>query len=211
MAIVVLAATVARGWSCGFEDPNSATMQRVMLTVVYPESLHVQGAADAALRAGALKPEHFTRPGDFFALQRTTRNLDRLAGALAKGKPADLAAFSVVLMGPVLWTRFRPDVGGVAIEPHADGPLPDKVVVVSDVPALAALVAGDVSAADAMTTGLVRFYGDPAAIVALRGALDAAFPTDATRQTGNAKPSLRAFDQSSLDASNNRRGSVVKL
>ncbi len=62
LAIVVLAATVARGWSCGFEDPNSATMQRVMLNMVYPDSLYVQGAVDTALRAGKLKPAHFAKP-----------------------------------------------------------------------------------------------------------------------------------------------------
>jgi hypothetical protein len=176
LAIVALAATVARGWSCGFEDPNSATMQRVMLNVVYPDALYVQGAVDTALRAGRLKPAHFARPGDFFALQRTTGNLRHLARSLADGTPTELPAFSVVLMGPVLWTRFQPDEAGLAAEPHVTGPSAGELVVVTDVSALAALVSGEISGAYANSSGLVRYYGKPAEVNGLREALIAAFP-----------------------------------
>jgi hypothetical protein len=175
LAVVALAATVARGWSCGFEDPNSASMQRVKLNLIYPDSLYVQGAVDEALREGVLMPKHFTRPGDFLALKRTTANLRWFAGLLAEDAASDPPRFSVVLMGPVLWTRFNPTVEGIAVETHVAGPLPGDLVVVMDVPALAALVSGDVSGAYANEAGLVRYYGDPTETEVLREALAAAF------------------------------------
>jgi hypothetical protein len=176
VAVLALTATSPPGWTCGFENPNSATMQRVMLNVVYPNAIHVQGAVDTALRSGALRPAHFTRPGDFFALQRTTRNLRRFADILADGESANLPTFSVVLMGPVLWTRFVPTAGRLTSETHVAGPLPGKVVVVTDVPALAALVSGDVTGASTNPLGLIRYYGDPTEIESLRAAIAVAFP-----------------------------------
>ena len=140
LAVIALAASAVPGWSCGFEDPNSASMQRVQLNLVYPNSLYVQGAVDEALREGVLMPKHFTTPGDFFALKRTTANLQRFAGLLPEDATSDLPRFSVVLMGPVLWTRFNPSVEGITVESHVAGPLPGDLVVVMDVPALAALV-----------------------------------------------------------------------
>ena len=175
LASLALATTVAPSRTCGFEDPNSATMQRVMLNLVYPNALYVQGAVDEALRAGMLRPAHFTRPGDFFALQRTTRNLRRFAGILADGASSELPVFSMVLMGPVLWTRFVPGAGGLAAETHVAAPLPHRIVIVTDVPALAALVLGDVSGDRAIASGLVRFYGESAEIESVREAFVAAF------------------------------------
>jgi hypothetical protein len=72
LAIFALAATVHPGRTCGFEDPTSTSMQHVMVNLVYANALYVQGAVDEALLAGKLQPTHFTRPGDFFALQRTS-------------------------------------------------------------------------------------------------------------------------------------------
>jgi len=190
LSVLALAATVVPGRTCGFEDPSSAAMQRVMLNVVYPNALYVQGAVDEALRAGKLQPAHFIRPGDFFALQRATRNLRRFADILADGASSELPAFSMVLMGPVLWTRFLPDAGGLAAETHAAAPLPRKAVVVTDVPALAALVLGDVSGEYANASGLVRFYGEPAEIEKLRRSPQR-FPAPPTRP----EPKSGKFDQ----------------
>lgn len=176
LALLAMAATAAPSWTCGFEDPKGAAAQRVMLSLVYPNALYVQGAVDSALRAGVLRPEHFIKPRDFFALNRTTRNLRKLADRLDGLAPPDLPAFSMVLMGPVLWTRFDSNAGVFTAEPHVDGPLPNGVVVVTDVPALAALVKGDISGEYANAEGLVRFYGDPVEIENLRGALVKAFP-----------------------------------
>ena len=77
----------------------------------------------------------------------------------------------MVLMGPVLWTRFGPEANGIAAEPHVAGPLPGKVVVVSDAPVLAALVKGDLSGQSAEEAGLLRYYGDHAEIEKITGGL----------------------------------------
>lgn len=174
--VMTVAVSVSPGWSCGFEDPNSAAIQRVGLNIVYPNALYVQGAVDQALRDGVLLPAHFTKRGDFFALERTSRNLRLFAGSLGVGATSDLPEFAMVLMGPVLWTRFMPDEDGVGMETHIAGPNPDKVVVVSDVAALAALIMGDVSGEYANQAGLVRYYGDPGDIERISSALADAFP-----------------------------------
>jgi hypothetical protein len=174
LAIVALASSADAGQACGFEDPNSATMQRVKLNLIYPNSLYVQGAVDEALREGVLLPAHFARPGDFFALQRTTSNLRQFA-VLVDDAASDLPQFSMVLMGPVLWTQFHPTAKGITAETHVAGPLPGDLVIAMDVPALVALVSGDVSGAYANETGLVRYYGNPAEIEILRETLAAKF------------------------------------
>jgi hypothetical protein len=80
-------------------------------------------------------------------------------------------------MGPVLWARFHPASDGIVAETHAGSPLADRVVMVTDVPVVAALVSGDISGSEADASGLVRFYKDSAEIGRLREALGLAFPT----------------------------------
>ena len=188
LAVLVAAAPVAQGRACGFEDPNSASMQRVRLSLVYPNALYVQGAVDTALRDGVLKPAHFIRPGDFFALQHTTRNLRQFAETFATGEPGSTLGFSMLLMGPVLWTRFQKDGEGIVVEPHVAGPLAGRAVIVTDVPALAALVTGDISGAYANASGLVRYYGAADEVRILRDAMAAAF-------SGGDHAGLRTFER----------------
>lgn len=175
-ALLASASIATAGWACGFEDPKSVPAQQVVLGLIYPNALYVQGAVDSALRGGVLGPEHFAPSTDPSALYRTASNLRRFAGGLAVGPRPDLPAFSLVLMGPVMWTQFRPGSDGLVTDIHTSGPLADSAVVVSDVPALVALVSGDVSGSEADALGLVRFYGDPAEIDELREALALAFP-----------------------------------
>ena len=79
-------------------------------------------------------------------------------------------------MGPVLWTQFRPGAEGSAAKIHAAGPVVNRVVMVTDVPVVAALVSGDISGADADANGLVRFYGDSSEVDGIRRTLIRAFP-----------------------------------
>ena len=183
IAVLASATIVIPARACGFEDPNSVSMQRVMLNLVYPNSLHVQGAIDTALRRGLLRPDHFKRRGELFAFHRTVGALRQFADDLADGATSNLPKFSSVLIGPVLWTRFHPGSDGVIAETHADGPLAGSVVMITDGPVLAALLSGDVSGADADVAGLVRFYGDAADIASLREALALAFPTSSVRMS----------------------------
>jgi hypothetical protein len=181
--------------ACGFEDPNGAPAQRVMLNIIYPKALYTLGAADTALRAGLLRRDHLTTPGDPAAFHRTTSNLRLFSRSLSDVGQSDLTAFSMVLMGPVLWTRFRTASNGYVTDIHTNGPLAAGAVIVTDVPAIAALVSGDISGADADASGLVRFYGDSTDIDILRKTLALAFPADRGQQrrarTQKVLPSFR--------------------
>jgi hypothetical protein len=188
---LALAAMATLAFACGFEDPSGASARRVMLNQVYPNSLYALGAVDTALRAGVIRIEHLATPTDPLAFQRTAGNLRRFARRLSDGAPSVPPAFSLVLLGPVLWTRFAPGADGIVADIHAAEPLAGRVVVATDVPVIAALVSGDISGAEADAAELVRFYGDPAEIKVLREALALAFRADA-EQKGRAQD-LRAL------------------
>jgi hypothetical protein len=181
-AALALAAMATLALACGFEDPNGASAQRVMLNLVYPKSLYALGAVDTALRAGVIRREHLTMSSDPSAFHRTAGNLRRFARRLSDGAHSVMPAFSLVLLGPVLWTRFVPRSDGLVADIHAAEPLAGRVVMVTDVPVIAALVSGDISGADADASELVRFYGDPAEIKVLRKALALAFRADADQK-----------------------------
>lgn len=175
--VAITAATAALPASaCGFEDPNSVSIQRVVLNFAYPNSSHVLGASDAALRTGLLRADHFKKQAGPFAFHRTVGDLRQFASGLAAVATSDLPEFSSVLVGPVLWTRFHPSSDGTIAEGHATGPIEGKVVMVTDVPALAALLSGDVSGQAIEAAGLIRFYGNQADIARLREALWLGFP-----------------------------------
>lgn len=174
-AVLASATVITPAWACGFEDPNSVPARQVVLSLTYPEALYVLGAVDTALRVGTLRPDHLTTQADPMAYYRTATNVRRFAGGLADEAAADLPAFSLVLMGPVMWTQFRPGADGIVADIHTGGPSPNGAVMVTDVPVLAALVSGDITGADADVSGLVRFYGDPAEIDGLRKIFAVAF------------------------------------
>jgi hypothetical protein len=56
--------------------------------------------------------------------------------------PAEHPAAAVVLMEPPLWSRIEPQNGGTQLRTHVSGPVTGDVVLVTDTPALEALVGG---------------------------------------------------------------------
>jgi hypothetical protein len=161
-----LSATAPAAFACGFENPNSISVTRGVLNLAYPNSLHVVSAvwsaqldgqiARSELRAGA-------QPllGYHQAVARLGAFRDRLSTAITGG---DVPPFSVVLIGPMLWTNYRPIGTALDMTPHAGGPLSGDVVIVTDVPVIAALVEGRVTAQQARELGLMRLYGSAAAV-----------------------------------------------
>jgi hypothetical protein len=157
-------APVAR--ACGFHDPASVNLG--MLNLAYPDALHVRTAVWMAQR-DALVPRDANVPQDpssvEFRLDAMRRYRDAVAGLDAlreRMTPMDgTPRFAVVLIGSMLWTRFEPSGGRVAMTPHATGPLPDDVVVVTDAPVVLALLDGTLTPAEAQARGLVRLYGPP--------------------------------------------------
>lgn len=168
LSIAVLATvSIAPGArACGFHDPASVNLG--MLNLAYPDALHVRTAVWMAQR-DALLPRGANAPSDpssvEFRLEAMRRYRDAVAGLDAlreRMTPMDgTPRFAVVLIGSMLWTRFEPSGGQVAMTPHATGPLPDDVVVVTDVPVVLALLDGTLTPAEAQARGLVRLYGPP--------------------------------------------------
>lgn len=166
-ASLVAGATLA--FSCGFEDPKSADSARGMLNWAYPDALHVTSAVWRAQLVGAIPRDD--RPAAVKALigyRRITTDLSAFRNRLApdRGQP-DLPAFSMVLIGPMLWTRFAPAGGALTMSVHASGPDDEDVVIVTDEPVVAALIEGRITPQAAQERGLIRFYGPPDRVSAI--------------------------------------------
>ena len=116
--------------------------------MAYPDALHVRTAVWMAQRDGELPPREPVPVGDpqtatihaMMRLGRTVAMLGALRDRIAPpkgGRPVQ--SFSVMLIGPMLWARFEPRIGELALQPHADGPAEGDVIVVTDEPVIAAL------------------------------------------------------------------------
>ena len=163
--------------ACGLEDPSSIAMRRGVLNLAYPQSLHVGTAIWQAQLAGTLPRDPLAVRDDLTPEARGTMRLLRaqlllrqFAAQLPRDErsqpPPDLA---VVLLGPVLWSRFESTPNGLASNLHVDGPAPRDVVVVTDIAVIEAVGTGALPLADALARGLVRLYGPPDDVAAVRG------------------------------------------
>jgi hypothetical protein len=110
----------------------------------------------------------------------------RLRGAQDKlgemGKRVDAAftgqsmpAFAVLLIGPMLWTRFESTAGSVNMVSHVTGPVGDDVVIVTDEAVVAALTEGRFTAREARVQGLLKAYGTSERVERLSALLDRSF------------------------------------
>lgn len=160
--------------ACGFHDMNGLSIKRGILNWAYPDSLHVIGAIGAALRSGHLSKFHGLPRSGPLALRLTTLRLEQFAGRLAdsgQGTPP----FSIVLIGPLIWSTFDPESPETSIKTHIQSPRPGTPVIVSDSPVIEALVRGELPAESAVQLGLLRLYGEPTSIAALGQSLQSAF------------------------------------
>ena len=161
----------SRAQACGYHDPSS--MNLGALNMAYPDSLHVRTAVWMAQMDGELPPREPSPEGD--PQTATIRSMMRLGRTMAMlgalrdrmtppkgGSPAP--SFSLILIGPMLWARFEPRNGEVALQPHADGPAQGDVIVVTDEPVIAALAEQRITPQSARRLGLVRLYGDRASV-----------------------------------------------
>lgn len=173
-AAVVLAVAAAVAGSptaqaCGYHDPSGYGVG--MLNWAYPDALHVRTAVWMAQGEGLLaraapgidadpaSPAH--RLQQMMRLRQTQAGLEALrAGLDAAPDDRALPAFAVVLIGPMLWTRFERADGVLVMTSHVAGPAPGDVVIVTDEPVVAALVDGPLTPLAARERGLVKFYGD---------------------------------------------------
>jgi hypothetical protein len=160
--IVVLAAalstTITSGRACGFHD--DVTLARGIVNWVYPDALHVVGAVGVAVAEKRLPPaDGRTGPDLFGAKYRVTvAALEGFRDAVS-GAPDRLSSFSLVLLEPMLWTRFASDQARPRAEVHVTGPAPGDLVVVSEEIVIRAVADGRLAIGEAARQGLIRFYG----------------------------------------------------
>lgn len=183
-ASLTVAASVA--FSCGFEDPKSASGARGILNFMYPKALYVSTAVWRAQLDGVIACDDppqkdrsivAGRSKYDMAVAHLARLHDKLSGGL-DGSPKP--AFSLVLLGPMLWTRFVPEGHGIAMTPHVKYAEANDVVIVTDQPVIAALVEGRMRVPVAIELGLIRFYGPADKVAALTSLFDG-IPTQSSR------------------------------
>lgn len=160
--------------ACGFEDPTSATAARGVLNWAFPNSLHVSTAVWQAQAAGIIGRDQ--TPAAVKALlgyQKATEMLSAFRDGLAAGLDEHtVPSVSVVMLGPVLWTRFERNGMAVDMAMHASGPASGDTVIVTDEPVIAALVDGRLTPRDARELGLLRLYGPAESVTRLTSWLD---------------------------------------
>jgi hypothetical protein len=183
-AAALLLAPWRSAFACGYHDPAGASVG--MLNWAYPDSLHVRTAVWMAQAGGVLAAREPPPIGDplsaTFRFQQSLRlrdtqvRLEQLrerAHAALAGEP--MPAFAVVLIGPMLWTRFEVSAGNVTMVQHATGPAPDDVVLVTDEVVVAALADGTITTEAARVQGLVKAYGASEELGRVSALLDRAF------------------------------------
>lgn len=154
--------------ACGYH--NSVDLSRGVMNWTYPDSLHVRTAVWQAEDAGVLPRRKPDRANDLFEFHRTASALERFADAMAKSVlDGQLSEWSIVLVDSMLWSQFVPSSGSHALQIHADGPIPDRPVLVSDAKVVTALADGTLDGQLAIDRGLIRFYGTPQSIGVLKG------------------------------------------
>jgi hypothetical protein len=174
-AATLFAATTAAS-ACGLEDPSSIGSRRGLLNMAFPEALHVGTAVWQAQLAGSLARDELLQRDDLAPEARSTLRLFK-ANALMRQLAARLGdtraghagpPLAIVLIGPVLWTRFEPEAGKLAASFHVPGPEAGDVVVVTEAAVVEAIVGGELTFADALEGRLARLYGPPEGIATAR-------------------------------------------
>jgi hypothetical protein len=183
-AAVALLAPSPSAHACGYHDPTDASAG--VLNWAYPDALHVRTAVWMAQASGLIAPRE-PAPGldplsAAFRLQQMARwreTQSRLGTVRARiqaaleGQP--MPAFAMVLIGPMLWTRFESAGGSVNMVLHDTGPVSDDVVLVTDEAVVVALTEGRFTAREARAQGLVKTYGDRERADRLSALLDRTF------------------------------------
>ena len=160
-AVLTTAYSPSRSLACGYHDDVS--MARGLLNWVYPDALHVLGAISTAVAERRLPPPNPQRADlDLFGsgYRMTVKPLERFAEALsaAAERPAPFS-YSLVLVEPMLWTRFEAHLGEMRTQIHVAGPQPGDLVLISGEGVIAEIANGRLDMGEAHRLGLVRMYG----------------------------------------------------
>jgi hypothetical protein len=153
------------------EDP---AVGRDRLAAIYPGALDILPAVAAARRERLLPPANpmATLWTEKFPLQRHIRAVEKFETAL---NPAAIGApitFSLVMIEPMLWTRYAPADGRAKATIHTERAEPGELVLVSAEDVISAIGDGRWSIGEAHAAGLLGLHASPeqvAAFLALYG------------------------------------------
>ena len=132
-------------------------------TVSYPGSIEIAVAVAKARSDGLLTAASGVPIPNNVRRQRLIADLQRLQTRLNKARneiPSTSALpFSLVLVGPGLWSHFNITTGGVLASYHTEGPLAGQAVVLTHASALRAMLSGTLSIERATELGLIAYSG----------------------------------------------------
>jgi hypothetical protein len=145
--------------ACGYHDDVS--LARGVLNWVYPDALHVVGAISMAVAERRLPAGAPMRGGlGLMGYHGTVRALDQHAQQLHMfSSEMPPPTFSLLLIEPMLWTRFVSDRGDVRTQVHVSGPQAGDLVIISGEEVLRAVASDRLTVGEAYRSGLIRLYG----------------------------------------------------
>jgi hypothetical protein len=158
-AVITTAHLPSQSLACGYHDDVS--IARGLLNWVYPNGLHVLGAISIAVSERRLPAPDATGTDLFGSgYRKTVKSLERLSGALsAAAERRAPFSYSLVLVEPMLWTRFEAHLGELRMQLHVSGPQPGDLVLISGQGVIAEIANGRLDLGEAHRLGLVRMYG----------------------------------------------------
>ena len=174
VALIVYCLLSAAAMACGLEDPSSVATQRGLLNIAFPKSLYVSNAIWHAQVEGLIERDVSLRSTKaLVGFNRISTHLRTIGPALDQTGPQQtLPGFSIVLLETMLWANYTTTPSGTIATVHSNGPRPGDVVIVTDHLVVKAILKGSLAADVALNLGLIRYYGDPNKIAALRNALN---------------------------------------
>ncbi|CAH2402997.1 hypothetical protein [Mesorhizobium ventifaucium] len=158
----------SEGFACGYEDPKSVS--RGSLSWGYPDSLHVIGAISREVAARRLPQANFNRGGvDLFGNKfgLAKKSLEQFGAMLSAASTESwTTSVTIVLLEPMLWSRFEPTAEGFRTAVHVSGAEDGDLVVVTGEAVIAEIAAGHLTFGEAYARGVARLYGEDARIAA---------------------------------------------
>jgi hypothetical protein len=160
----VLTCAPSRGDACGYHD--NVTLARGVLNWTYPDALHVIGAMAQAVSEKRLPAPTLGRARDPWGYHRVVRSLQRYAQQLrvlsGETRPS---AFSLLLIEPMLWTRFTSEGGDLQAQVHVSAPQAGDLVLISGEDVMGEITNSRLSVGEAYRHGLIRLYGTDEQVV----------------------------------------------
>jgi hypothetical protein len=155
------AAPTSKGHACNYDSPQ--TVSQGFLNWLYPDSLYVVGAISREVAAGRLPLANFDQTGpDLFGhrFKLTATALEQFGDMLRAASPGpSQASVSLVVVEPMLWTRFDQGPDGLRTTVHVSGAQPGDLVIVAGEAVIAEIAARRLTFAQAVERGVVRLYG----------------------------------------------------